>query len=110
MQEPTFLVLTALLGEPLHGYALLQEAERIAGGRSAMRVGTLYAVLDRLAAEGLVEVASEEVVNGRLRRTYRLTGAGAQSLDAETARLESLAGAARSRMARRSGPSIAGAS
>jgi PadR family transcriptional regulator, regulatory protein PadR len=111
MQEPTFLVLTALLEEPLHGYAVLQEVERISDGRISMRVGTLYAVLDRLAGEGLIEIASEEVVQGRLRRSYRVTGDGVAALDAETSRLESLASAARSRIARRPAmPRIAGLS
>ena len=111
MQEPTFLVLTALLDEPLHGYALLREIERVSDGRTTMRVGTLYAVLDRLAGEGLIEISAEEVVSGRLRRTYRITGTGAEALDAETARLESMARAARLRFGRRPGvPGTAGAS
>lgn len=101
MQEPTFLVLTSLLDEPRHGYALMTEIERISDGRTRMRVGTLYAVLERLAGEGLIEVAGEEIVNSRLRRTYRLTGAGATAITAETERLESLARAARTRLARR---------
>jgi DNA-binding PadR family transcriptional regulator len=100
LQEPTFLVLTALIDQPLHGYALLQEVDRISGGRTQMRVGTLYAVLDRLAGEGLVEIAVEEIVNNRLRRTYRITETGTAALSAETDRMESLARTARTRMAR----------
>jgi DNA-binding PadR family transcriptional regulator len=98
MQEPTFLILTALLPEPLHGYALLTEVEAVSAGRVRLRVGTLYAALDRLAEEGLVEVASEEVVRGRLRRTYRITGAGAQALEAEVERMASLTRKARERL------------
>jgi DNA-binding PadR family transcriptional regulator len=109
MQEPTFLVLTALLDEPRHGYALITEIERISDERIRMRVGTLYAVLDRLAGEGLIAVASEEIVNSRLRRTYRLTGAGATAVTEETDRLESLARAARTRLARRPTTRPAGA-
>ena len=100
LQEPTFLVLTALIDQPLHGYALLQEVDRISEGRTQMRVGTLYAVLDRLAGEGLVEIAVEEIVNNRLRRTYRITEAGTAALGAETDRMESLTRTARTRMAR----------
>ena len=59
LQEPTFLVLTALLGEPLHGCALLGEVESVSDGRVRLRVGTLYAALDRLTEEGLVAVESE---------------------------------------------------
>jgi PadR family transcriptional regulator, regulatory protein PadR len=100
MQEPTFLVLTALLPRPLHGYALLSEVEAVSEGRVRLRVGTLYAALDRLADEGLVAVDGEEVVNGRLRRSYRVTGAGSAALAEETRRLEQLAGQARRRLGR----------
>ena len=98
LQEPTFLILTALLDEPLHGYALLSEVESLSAGRVRLRVGTLYAALDRLADEGLVAVEAEEVVRGRLRRTYRVTAAGAQVLAAEVERMSALARQARARL------------
>jgi DNA-binding PadR family transcriptional regulator len=98
MQEPTFLILTALVAEPLHGYALISEVERASDGRVRLRVGTLYAALDRLTNEGLVAVRSEEVVSGRLRRTYRVTGEGAAALAAEAERMAALARRARSRL------------
>jgi DNA-binding PadR family transcriptional regulator len=101
MQEPTFVILTALLSGPLHGYAILSEVQQMSQGRVQMRVGTLYAALDRLAAHGLVQVDNEEVVNGRLRRGYRLTGLGATALTEETERLELLARQARRRLASR---------
>ena len=98
MQEPTFLILTALMPEPLHGYALLAEVENVSDSRVRLRVGTLYAALDRLADEGLVAVHSEEVVRGRLRRTYRVTGAGEAALAAEVDRMADLARKARARL------------
>lgn len=104
MQEPTFLILTALLAGPLHGYALISEVERASDGRVRLRVGTLYAALDRLTEEGLVEVDSEEVVSGRLRRTYRVTGAGATALSVEAERMAALARRARSGLRRRGVP------
>jgi len=101
MQEPSFLILTVLASGPLHGYAILSEVESMSAGRVRMRVGTLYAALDRLAQEGLVEVDREEVVNGRNRRTYRLTGLGATTLSEETGRLELLTRHARRRLRQR---------
>ena len=98
LQEPTFLILTALLREPLHGYALLGEVESISGGRVRLRVGTLYAALDRLSREGLVEVASEAVVSGRLRRTYQVTTAGSQALAVEVERMSTLIDRARTQL------------
>src|SRR5262249_45504857 len=42
--------------------------------------GTLYTALDRLTAEGYVELVREEIVNGRARRSYGLTPPGAGAL------------------------------
>jgi DNA-binding PadR family transcriptional regulator len=87
MREPTYLVLTALAAEPQHGYAVLEDVVRMTAGRVRLRAGTLYAVLDRLRTDGLIEVDREEVVQSRLRRYYRLSAAGERRLVDETARL-----------------------
>ncbi|NUT46571.1 MAG: helix-turn-helix transcriptional regulator [Saccharothrix sp.] len=87
MSEQVFLVLTALAEEPLHGYAIVRAVGTLSEGRTRLRVGTLYGVLDRLVAEGLAERDREEVHQGRLRRYYRLTDAGLRALSAEVARL-----------------------
>ena len=89
MREPTFLVLAALADGRKHGYALIGEAATLSDGRVKLKVGTLYAALDRLTAEGLVQSAGDEVVEGRHRRYYELTDAGASRLAAEAARLAS---------------------
>lgn len=87
MREPTFLLLTALAGQPQHGYALIREVAHLSGGRVRLKPGTLYAALDRLADEGLIALSGEEVVDGRLRRYYCLTSTGAGTLERETQRL-----------------------
>lgn len=88
LQEPTFLILTALAEGPQHGYGIMTDVERMSAGRVKVRAGTLYAALDRLAAEHLVERDREEIVDGRLRRYCRLTPPGAQRLAAEVERLQ----------------------
>jgi PadR family transcriptional regulator, regulatory protein PadR len=85
MTEQAFLVLTALVEKPRHGYGIVGEVDEVSEGRVRLKVGTLYGVLDRLVGEGLVEHDREEVANGRLRRYYRLTGSGRDAL-AEQAR------------------------
>ncbi|HEY0249797.1 MAG TPA: PadR family transcriptional regulator [Gryllotalpicola sp.] len=87
MREPTFFMLTALADGRKHGYALITAAKELSGGRVQLKVGTLYAALDRLTGEGLVAPAGDEVVDGRLRRYYELTDAGADALRAEASRL-----------------------
>ena len=61
----------------------MTDVAEISGGRVRLRAGTLYAALNRLATENLVELDREEIVDARLRRYYRLTPPGAQRLEAE---------------------------
>ena len=86
LREPTFLMLTALADQPRHGYGVIREVERLSDGKVSLRAGTLYAALDRLCEEHLVEVANEEVVDGRFRRYYRLTDSGSATLSSESKR------------------------
>jgi len=98
MQEATFLILTALADSSQHGYGIIAEVQEISGGRVRLRAGTLYTALDRLRADGLIEVDREEIVAGRLRRYYRLTPEGTSRLAAEAGRLQANAAAALSRL------------
>ncbi len=63
LQEPAFLVLSALAAGPLHGYGIAKDVESSSDGRVTLRAGTLYGAIDRLVAAGLVEVDREEVVD-----------------------------------------------
>jgi DNA-binding PadR family transcriptional regulator len=98
LREPTFLILTALAGEPMHGYGLIAAVTRLSGGRIALRPGTLYGALDRLGDAGLVSVDREEIVDGRQRRYYRLTEPGGDLLAAETERMRRNVAAATARL------------
>ncbi len=88
MQEATFLILTALADGSQHGYGIIAEVQEISGGRVRLRAGTLYTALDRLRADGLIEVDREEIVESRMRRYYRLTPEGTRRLADEAARLQ----------------------
>lgn len=98
MQEPTFLILTALAAGPQHGYGVMTDVERISDGQVRLRAGTLYAAFDRLREEGLIIEDREEIVDGRVRRYYRLTGDGAARLAAEAERMRRHARAATIRL------------
>lgn len=104
MQEATFLIMTALAAGSQHGYGIITDVTEISGGRVRLRAGTLYTALDRLKADGLIMVDREEIVEGRLRRYYRLTPEGAKRLAEEAARLHANATAA----LRRLKPDLAG--
>jgi PadR family transcriptional regulator, regulatory protein PadR len=98
MQEVTFLILTALAGGSQHGYGIIADVEQISDGRVRLRAGTLYTALERLRADGLIDVDREQIVDSRLRRYYRLTGIGQERLAAEAARLQANASVAMSRL------------
>src|SRR5438034_11525513 len=94
MQEPTFLILTALAAGAQHGYGIITDVARISDGRVRLRAGTLYAALDRLRLDGLISIDREEIVENRLRRYYRLTPEGSRQLATEAARFQSNAATA----------------
>jgi DNA-binding PadR family transcriptional regulator len=98
MQEATFLILTALAAGSQHGYGIITDVEQISNKRVRLRAGTLYAALDRLRTDRLIEVDREEIVESRLRRYYRLTPTGAERLAEEADRLRSNARVAMSRL------------
>ncbi|MEV6599955.1 PadR family transcriptional regulator [Actinoplanes sp. NPDC051346] len=106
MQEPTFLILTALAAEPLHGYGLIRAVADLSDGDVRLRAGTLYGALDRLAEQGLIEIERTEEVEGRLRRYYRLTDGGAAALTEQSARLRRNAAAAETQLRRRLAPGM----
>lgn len=107
VQEPTFFILTALAEQPLHGYGVMQATATLSNGRLQLRAGTLYAALDRLTEDGLLTVDRVEVVEGRLRRYYRLTDHGASVLQAEVERLRANATLAATQLRRRGAARLA---
>jgi DNA-binding PadR family transcriptional regulator len=102
LKESAFLILSSVAAEPMHGYGIMKDVEQQSGGAVRLRAGTLYAALAELAEAGLVEIHSEEVVQSRLRRYYRLTAAGARQLAGEVDRRRAATTAAGRRL-RRSG-------
>ncbi|MGY0232166.1 PadR family transcriptional regulator [Longispora urticae] len=101
LREPTFLILAALAVRPLHGYGVIQEVAALSDDRVVLQAGTLYAALERLVAEGLVELDREELVEGRQRRYYRLTEDGVAALNEDLVRQRRNANAAAAQLRRR---------
>jgi DNA-binding PadR family transcriptional regulator len=83
MTGQAFFVLTALADGPRHGYGIVREVVELSQGRVKLKIGSLYGVLDRLSADGLIEPDREEAHDGRLRRYYRLTADGRGALAEE---------------------------
>ncbi len=52
LTEAVFYILLSL-DEPLHGYGIMQNAERLSNGRVRLAAGTLYGALDTLQETAL---------------------------------------------------------
>ncbi len=92
------LILAALANADRHGYGIQAEVRTLSEGRVRLGTGTLYGALERLLDAGQVEIAREEVVDGRLRRYYRLTRTGRTALVEDLTRREQQLHAARLRL------------
>lgn len=73
------LLLAVLEAGPAHGYAVIEALRASSGGAFTLPSGTVYPALHRLESAGLV-AGSWSNVDGRRRRTYRLTKAGSTAL------------------------------
>lgn len=71
-----YVLLGLLAAGPRHGYDLKRAHDRRLSRAKPVPFGQVYATLDRLAREGLVEPAGTERAGGPDRTSYRLTGAG----------------------------------
>lgn len=91
--EVGLLIMVGLADGPKHGYALIEEVERLRGTRPGP--GTLYGAVARLETEGLIEAMPER----ERRRPYRLTRAGKAALAAELASLDHVVLTGRTRLA-----------
>ena len=77
----TPLVLAILTEGESYGYAIIKRVGELSGGELRWTDGMLYPLLHRLERNGLVEADWGESENGRRRKYYRLTRAGAEQLE-----------------------------
>ena len=87
-------VLLTLSGGPLHGYAIMLQAEERSGGEVRLQTGALYRTLKRLLDDALIEECERPrsaAGDDERRRYYQLTQLGRRALAAEGERLEKLA-------------------
>ena len=86
-------VLLSLSDSDKHGYAIIKEVHERTNGEVSLGAGTLYSMLKRLLADGLVSKSSERPdpsLDDERRRYYRLTPFGRDVAIAEIHRLETL--------------------
>ena len=98
LTSPMLHTLVALADGDKHGYAILKEIERRTEGAVRLSAGTLYALLSRATADGLIVETDERpdlALDDERRRYYRLTPLGRRVAVAEIERLESIVEMAR---------------
>src|SRR5438105_20763 len=87
-----FEVLVSLADADLHGYAILKDISERTNGRVTLATGTLYGLIKRLLADGLIVESRRRPAaadDDARRRYYRLTPFGRVVAVAEMERLQS---------------------
>lgn len=90
-----FQVLLVLAEGPTHGYAIVQAASVAFPGEPALEIGSLYRIVSRMLADGLIEETAppeDRPRDGRARRFYRTTRFGVRVARAEASRLRAILG------------------
>lgn len=93
-----FQVLLSLADETRHGYAIIQEIAERTEGLVSMRTGTMYLLLQRMVADGLIEETGDRPKadeDDERRRYYVPTALGRSVVTAEARRLETMVSQAR---------------
>ncbi|MCO5322544.1 MAG: PadR family transcriptional regulator [Microthrixaceae bacterium] len=89
------LTLSVLADGPLHGYAVIERLRARSGEVFDLPEGSMYPALHRLERSDLI-TAEWSSVQGRRRKTYRLTDRGRRALSAQRRDWEEFATAVRS--------------
>ena len=89
-----FHVLLSLFDSDRHGYAIMQDVERLTDGEVRLGPGTLYTAIARLVANGLIE---ECETDDERRRCYSITKQGRSAAADDAKRLAALVRTARRR-------------
>lgn len=87
------LILRALVGGPLHGYAIGRALRERSEGVLGVEEGALYPALHRLSDRGLLSARWGRTDTGRRAKFYMLTDDGREHLSREASRWQAFAGA-----------------
>lgn len=88
LTEALFYILLSVR-QPNHGYGIIQEVEKLTGGRVVLGPGTLYGAIQTMMAKGWIDIYSEEK-ESRKKKEYLITELGKDIFEVERKRLEEL--------------------
>jgi DNA-binding PadR family transcriptional regulator len=94
LRPADLFVLLVLDEHDLHGYGVMKAVERLSEGDVRIDIGSLYRVVARMTASGIVEgvpdAPDDRLRADERRRYYRITTLGRRTLKAELVRLKSV--------------------
>ena len=91
LTEAVYYILLSLV-QPMHGYGIMQNVERLSGGRLRLAAGTLYGAISTMLEKGWItalDSAGGSSADSR-KKEYVITDTGREMLRAEYARLQEL--------------------
>lgn len=87
LTEAVYYILISLY-TPLHGYGVIQNVEKLSGGRLRLGAGTLYGAVNTLLSRGWI--AEYGASGERGKKEYLITDSGRQAVEGEILRLREL--------------------
>lgn len=87
LTEGVYYILLSLV-QPMHGYGIMQNVEKLSGGRLRLAAGTLYGAISSMLEKGWI-AALDHGADSR-KKEYVMTDTGRKVLCAEYARLKEL--------------------
>ncbi len=87
LTEAVFYILLSLV-EPLHGYGIMQNVEKLSGGRVRLAAGTLYGAINTLLEKNWITALPGE--KDSRKKEYLITEQGRAALNEELLRLQEL--------------------
>lgn len=87
LTESTYYILLSLY-TPQHGYGIMQQTEKLSGGRIRLAAGTLYGALNSLCEKGWI--IPLPIMEDSRKKEYKLTEKGLAVLKTELQRLRQL--------------------
>ena len=90
LTEAVYYILLSLV-QPMHGYGIMQNVERLSGGRLRLAAGTLYGAISTMLEKGWITALENDSGKADSRKKeYVITENGREMLRAEYARLQEL--------------------
>lgn len=87
LTEAVYYILLSLTN-PMHGYGIIQNAERLSNGRVRLAAGTLYGAINNLIEKGWIKALPED--KSSRKKEYIITQIGRDVLFNEIERLKEL--------------------